>query len=733
MLRRAKLRHLLKILTWFLIATAFAIIGTFLGIRTSLPGPSSQDEVVRNAGESLASHSGIALTDTLLVILENPALDIDSDAFMAARESLFELLRSVPTAQEALQDCVVYHRDSAPDSCVDGGRLFKTVQTPSHTWLPTDRLISFDRKSVLFLAETRVSRSLASKAMKDLPEALAEWNSRYPFFRLHYLSNGTADNEIFSLINTDLDNSLIVTLPLTLLVLLWSFGSVIAAMIPLGVALVSLAASLGMTAIMSAVLGPVSATAAQLVVLLVLAVGIDYSLFFVSRMREEIHKGVEPNQAALNTRIAVAPVVAWSGVTVALSLVGLLLMKDTVLTSMALVSLTSVGITVVGTLFAVPSIISLLAMRFKSKESKRPLAHESRRVFLMASLGRPLTVFVLTSVVLLALSSLCFSLRLGSTVQPDTLPQVMQSAKAYEVLERSFPALAGPDFAVVLAGKNLRNLEDEGALQAFFNQINASATVTGPLAIDTSTDGTIMRYHFRAVGSSNDDTNQDLVLKIQDELFPQILHQLGISGWLSGTLPFAVREVAGYRKYFPRVCGGILVLSFCFLLVAFRSLVIPFKALLLNVLSTTASFGVLVLIFQYLPTPWRYGEIEGFVPALLFSILFGLSMDYHVFLVSRMTEERKKGLSPEEAIREGVAATARTVTSAALIMISVFCAIASLSLPIMKQLGTGLAIAVLLDATIVRTMLLPASMLLLGDLNWYLPRWLRWLPRSRIH
>jgi uncharacterized membrane protein YdfJ with MMPL/SSD domain len=154
---------------------------------------------------------------------------------------------------------------------------------------------------------------------------------------------------------------------------------------------------------------------------------------------------------------------------------------------------------------------------------------------------------------------------------------------------------------------------------------------------------------------------------------------------------------------------------------------------LLNVLSTTASFGVLVLIFQYLPTPWRYGEIESFVPALLFAVLFGLSMDYHVFLVSRMTEEREKGHTPEEAIRRGITATARTVTSAALIMISVFCTIASLRLPIMKQLGTGLAIAVLLDATVVRTMLLPASMLLLGEWNWYLPRWLRWLPRLRIH
>ncbi len=716
MLNKAKLRHLTAILGWFLIAAALAISGALLGIRTSLPGPSSQEEILKNVGERLAAEKGMILTDTLLVVLEHPDVDIDGDIFSAAREDLFALLKSVPSASDVAQE-----------------PLFKTVQTPGHTWLPTDPLISSDRKSVLFLAETRVSRSLASKAMEHLPKTLADWNSKHPAFRLYYLSNGTADNEIFDLINRDLDNSLLVTLPLTLLVLIWSFGSVIAALIPLVVALVSLGASLGTTAILSAIFGPISATAAQLVVLLVLAVGIDYSLFFVSRMREEIQNGVEPGRAALNARVAVAPAVAWSGVTVALSLVGLLLMKDAVLTSMALVSLASVGITVAGTLLAVPSILALVAVRLARKSQARPVTTHSRRMLLNASLGKPGRVFVFVFLALAALSSLCFSLRLGSTVQPETLPKVMQSARAYEVLERSFPALAGPDFAVILAGQDLKELEDEGQLQPFFNEMTASATITGPLATDTSSDGTMMRYHFRAVGSSNDERNKELIRRIHNEFFPQILSSIGVSGWLSGTLPFAVTEVAGYKRNLPRVFVGVLVLSFIFLLLAFRSVVIPCKALLLNVLSTTASFGVLVLIFQYLPTPWRYGEIESFVPALLFAVLFGLSMDYHVFLVSRMTEEREKGHTPEEAIRRGITATARTVTSAALIMISVFCTIASLRLPIMKQLGTGLAIAVLLDATVVRTMLLPASMLLLGEWNWYLPRWLRWLPRLRIH
>ncbi len=713
---------------WLLVAAALAISGAVLGIRTSLPGPSSQDEISRNVGEHRAAEKGMILTDTLLVILENPDFDVDSDTFVNAREDLFALLKSLPSAVRARQD-----QPSPRASPPDREPLFKTVQTPGHTWLPTEPFVSSNRRAVLFLAETVVRRSMASKAMEDLPEVLAEWSVRHPTFRLHYLSNGTADNEIFDLINSDLDKSLLVTLPLTLLVLMWSFGSVVAALIPLAVALVSLAASLGASAILSVAFGPISATAAQLVVLLVLAVGVDYSLFFVSRMREEIEAGVEPNQALRNTRAAVAPTVAWSGLTVALSLVGLLLMKDAVLTSMALVSLVSVGVTVAGTLLAVPAIIAVLAEYIQKKVPGTARATDWHRMLLNASLRRPGRILILVLLPLSALSSLCFSLRLGSTVQPETLPKVMQSARAYEALKSSFPKLAGPDFAVVLAGQYLGDLEDEGLLQPFFNQLSASATITGPLAIDTSADGTMMRYHFRAVGSSNDEHNRELVHEIQEKLFPYMLHPLGVSAWLSGTLPFAVMEVAGYEHNLPRVFAVVLALSFFFLLVAFRSVVIPCKALLLNMLSTTASFGVLILIFQYLPTPWRYGRIESFVPALLFSVLFGLSMDYHVFLVSRMTEERERGLPPEEAIRRGITATARTVTSAALIMISVFCAIASLRLPIMKQLGTGLAIAVLLDATVVRILLLPASMLLLGELNWYLPRWLRWLPRLRGH
>ena len=208
---------------------------------------------------------------------------------------------------------------------------------------------------------------------------------------------------------------------------------------------------------------------------------------------------------------------------------------------------------------------------------------------------------------------------------------------------------------------------------------------------------------------------------------------LGVSAYFSGLLPFVIEETARYQSNTPKVILVVLALSAIFLLVAFRSIAVPVKALILNLLSTGASFGVLVSLFQFglVPT-WKYGVIEGFVPALLFSILFGLSMDYHVFLISRIQENVRLGDSTAVAVTRGINSTYRTITSAALIMAGVFGIIATLELSIMKQLGVGLAIAVILDATVVRSLLLPASMVLLGRLNWYFPKCLEWVPKLKI-
>ncbi|MCB0339347.1 MAG: MMPL family transporter, partial [Bdellovibrionales bacterium] len=349
------------------------------------------------------------------------------------------------------------------------------------------------------------------------------------------------------------------------------------------------------------------------------------------------------------------------------------------------------------------------------------------------SLKYPIFALLISVLVLTGLSFFVKDIVLGSTVERDILPKSMQSAQAYEALRQRFPDYVGTNFWVVMSAPELTELEEQGSIQPFFDDVLKFEQVSGPFSTEFSDDGTVARYEFIAKGNGNAPNNQYLIKHIRETVIPSTLTNLGIDAHLSGNLPFVSDEALRYSKRTPLVLFSILAASFAFLLIAFRSIAIPLKAIALNLLSTGAAFGMLVIIFQSgAIEAWNYGVVESFVPALLFSILFGLSMDYHVFLLSRIQEEVIDGASTKQAVIRGIKSTWRTITSAALIMAAVFTIIATLELPVMKQLGLGLAIAILIDATVIRSVLLPASMILLGKWNWYLPRWLGWLPRMKI-
>lgn len=693
---------LICILLWLSCASGLAIAGFAYGLKTVLPGPSSVEALNRNTGEQIAKKAGIEPRDELFLTLAHPSLTISDSAFTSASESLWTTLHDLG--------------------------IFLKVQTLGHSWLDENLFVSRDTHTLLYIADSRAPINQVARDLELLPKILGEWQQKYPGFRLHYISNGTADLEMFSVINRDLDRSLVYTVPVTLIILIWSFGSLVAALLPLALALVSLAASLGCSAIVSTIWYPVSATASQLVVLLVLALGVDYSLFIISRMREEVTSGLDYVTAI---RIAVAKAgtaVLWSGLTVALSLFGLLLMNDTILTSMALVSILSVVITVISVFFVLPSILLLLQERVEyGKIWKSSLNARTSSYVVKLSTKYPAFAFCVGLVLIGVLSSACFYLQLGTTVEPKTLPKSMQSAQAFSELAKSFPVLAGPDLSVIMTAPDLNEKEDEGELQPFLSAVAETNSLRGPIKIDRSKDSTVVRYHFVTSGSANDQSNQDLVKKLRQEIFPEELESRGITAHLSGVLPFAVDDTIRYNSRTPLVFIAVLGLCMAFLLIAFHSVIVPLHAICLNLFSTAAAFGVLVLLFQ---TP---GVIESFIPALLFSILFGLSMDYHVFLVSRIQEKVLSSESTRRAVEYGVSTTYRTITSAALIMVSVFAIIATLELPIMKQLGVGLAAAVLMDATIIRLILLPSSMIMLGKWNWYLPKWLAWIPKIEGH
>jgi uncharacterized membrane protein YdfJ with MMPL/SSD domain len=259
----------------------------------------------------------------------------------------------------------------------------------------------------------------------------------------------------------------------------------------------------------------------------------------------------------------------------------------------------------------------------------------------------------------------------------------------------------------------------------------------GPPKTITSRDGTAAFVTYQMGGSENDIRNQEIVREVRATVIPAVFGGLaGSRALVTGDAAFTLDIVDFYARGMPQVGLFVLALSFLLLLVAFRSIVIPIKAILLNLLSAGAAYGVLVLVFQdgnlANVLGFKPGPIEAFIPVFIFTILFGLSMDYHVFILTRIKEARDHGMSSNEAVARGIAITSGTITSAAAIMVVVFGVFVTLELTIIKQLGLGLAVAVFLDATVVRSVLLPATMRLLGEWNWWLPRWLGWLPHVTI-
>jgi RND superfamily putative drug exporter len=712
-----KMPNLKSVLIWISACLLVGALGLQLGLRSTIPGPNSTLSLERDAGEQIARSAGMPKKDTVAFLIGHPTKSVEEPEHIAAREELYSKLKSFKVRDH---DRTVFSR----------------VQTAGHTAFEDDFFISKDRRYVSVIAETTLLIDQSTEDLSEIPKLAAELKQHYSDFEFSYISNGTVNSEMFSLINRDLDRSLIFTLPITALILIWVFRSVVAAIVPLVIAGGSLIASLGVSVFVSHVLGPVSVMAAQLVVLLVLAIGIDYSLFFISRVREEVFRGSSYKVAVSVAQRTTGVAIFWSGLTVALSLVGLLLMQDTILASMGIVSIIAVVITVISTVVILPHLLRLLEPWILTKRSMRQARKDwSARILgilVRISTDFPVATVLLSGAVILALASVSKDLRLGTTVEPQMMPETMQTSFAFKELRAHYPDHAGIDLAVTLRAKNLSEMEEEGLLQDFVESLKEFPSVKGPLTIDWSDDRTVARYNFNIVGSANDAENEQLVSRLRSEIIPNKLSKISVEAGVGGTLIWEVDELNRYIKRTPIVFAAVLLLSIVFLLIAFRSLVIPVKAVILNLLSAGAAFGSLTYLFQGAIPAWNYGTIEGFVPALLFSILFGLSMDYHVFLLSRVQEEVVLGASTKKAVEIAIVETSGAITSAALIMISVFVVIAMLELPVMQQLGVGLAVAVLIDATLVRCLLLPATMVLLGTKNWYLPRWLKWLPQIRL-
>jgi len=332
---------------------------------------------------------------------------------------------------------------------------------------------------------------------------------------------------------------------------------------------------------------------------------------------------------------------------------------------------------------------------------------------------------------LLLLASPFLRLQVG-TSDLSAYPSALESVRAVELLNRRWPGGSTVNLQVVVTKGD--DPAVQRAIADFSQRVLAIPGVSGPPETKQSPTTHAALLTYLLPGTPNDESNRDIVRRVRSEVVPAVFGPLaGVQALVTGDVAATLDEVNHFRDALPRVFTFVLGLSFLLLLIAFRSLVIPVKAIVLNLLSTAAAYGALVLVFQ---EGWfanvldvKPGVVEDFVPLFVFTILFGLSMDYHVFILMRIKEAHDRGVGSNEAVVRGISITSGTVTSAAAIMVCVFAVFVTLRLAVVKEIGLGLAVAVLLDATVVRSVLLPASMRLLGEWNWWLPRWLSWIPR----
>jgi RND superfamily putative drug exporter len=407
---------------------------------------------------------------------------------------------------------------------------------------------------------------------------------------------------------------------------------------------------------------------------------------------------------------------------------------------MAVGTISVVLVAVIGSLTFLPATLAILGDGVN--RLRLPLVGRNREEgsglwagLVRAVMARPIITAVVAAGVLIAVASPVTRLHLGVLNDITDFPDALEVVQAANLLTEKWPSGSDLDLSVVVTRAD--EAPTKAAIDKLSSAVLAIPGVSGPPTTNISADGHVAFVSWLMSGGANDPRNADIVRQVRSTVIPTAFAGLtGVRALVGGDAAYTLDVVDFYAQGMPTVMLFVLAFSFILLLVAFRSIVIPIKAILLNLLSTGAAFGLLVLVFQdgwlHEQLGFKPGPIESFIPVFIFTILFGLSMDYHVFILTRIKEARDHGLSSNEAVARGISITSGTVTSAAAIMVVVFAVFVTLELTIIKQLGFGLAVAVFLDATIVRSVLLPASMRLLGEWNWWLPSWLGWLPHVTI-
>jgi RND superfamily putative drug exporter len=660
-----------------------------------------------------------------------------------------ELIQQRLRPETAPEEFIVVESESATandgafgafvDELVGGLRGLEGVSSAASYREGAEGLVSADGRTVLIPVTLTGDMADAADTAAPLIELVDEADGGRSF-RVTTVGFGSVEGEMTTLLEETLQQGELIGIGVALVILLLVFGAAVAAGLPVALALLSIFVAAGATALASNAM-EMSNFVVFIITMIGLAVGIDYSLFIVQRFREERSLGREKVDAIGVAGATASRTVLFSGMAVAIALAGMLIMPDATFRSFAVGAMLVVAATVAASMSLLPAVLGLLGDRINWLSL--PFAGRRRGpvqeggvsdLVTRAVMARPVVSIMAAGAILVAAAAPVLGLNLGS-VGISSLPEESPARHAFDVINAEFsdgvltadividsPHVTGPAIQQAIVELTALLAGDE-----FFGASQLETNAAGDLALVT----------VAMPGDFSSEASREALDRLRGEYIPAAFGDTTARVLVGGPTAETVDSVQVQRDYLPLVFAFVLGSSFLLLLLVFRSIVVPLKAVVLNLLSVGAAYGILVTVFQHGHGASLLGlseapVIESWLPLFLFAILFGLSMDYHVFLLSRIKERYDETHDNRAAVAHGLRSTAGIITGAALIMVVVFAGMASGDLVVFQQVGFGLAVAVILDATIIRMVLVPASMELFGDWNWYFPRVLEWLPRVSI-
>ena len=718
--RASSNRPLVVIGLWVVLAViALLVVGRFLDSATTtelrLTGSAESERSKRLLENRLGSPEGI----TEIVVIQSDALTVDDPAFREKAESVFGALVEL-----------------GPDVIAGGLNYYLTGD---------ESLVSPDRTAMVM---PLVVAGELDQAIKNVEEVVRVTSAadRADGFRVLVGGEASISYENNELAVADLEKGERFGIPVALIILLIIFGTLVAAFLPIGLAIVSIVVALGVTSLIGQAF-ELSFFVTLMITMIGLAIGIDYSLLIVSRFREELRQGNSVREAVENTGASAGRTVLFSGFTVVFALCGMLIIPASFFQSLGLGAIIVVLVTLAATFTLLPATLALLGTRVNSLRlpfmgrAAAPSRGGDSGGGVWEKVTRTVTRFPIISLVLvggvmIAAAAFFFQINTGNN-GVDTFPEGSFTRDAFFVLEEegfSFGVIRPTE--IVIDG-DMDSAQVQEAIAALTGAIESDPRFPLPPDLEIFPGSDLAVLSIIIPGEPRSQSAADAVKAIREQHIPSAFNGVPAEA-LVGGLSAADADFRGIvATYTPIVFAFVLGLSFILLMVVFRSIVIPVKAIIMNLLSVGAAYGLLVVVFQKGAGADLFGfqqtdTIDLWIPLFLFSILFGLSMDYHVFLLSRIKEHYDRTGDNDEAVVFGLRSTAGIITGAAVIMVVVFGAFAAGETIINQQVGFGLAVAVFLDATLVRSVLVPASMELLGSRNWYLPPFLRWLPALQI-